>query len=373
MRTGPFGPLRRAADGIGALLRSLAADVAGEDIQLLPRGFGPCLGGPRPRRVQEQAADEEAVRRGCGMKGRKGPYPLLADPDCAVRGSMPLPRVWRRVPFRHLQHTTRTAEPPGPIGPHLGEAGFMTTVIALLDAVPACTTTDVAARPGSPRRTAAPWPSAATSAAGSSAVAPAGAVLRGGRAADGVGLRQPVRTEVVLHEFAELRRFGTAPRSGTGVRRQPDGAGRPRRPPGRRPGWAARTASRGHRRRHRRAAYLVRWRTASAARDAPALLSGRMAHVAPAVTELAESERERRRSEGARIVGTSLTPEFWERFVLLLFVAMGVTFALTMLFDALALRWLNRRGHRPPTRPTPAPDRFETKDHRTSVHGSGRA
>ncbi|WP_155056043.1 hypothetical protein [Streptomyces blattellae] len=72
-------------------------------------------------------------------------------------------------------------------------------------------------------------------------------------------------------------------------------------------------------------------------------------------------------------MGTSLTPEFWERFVLLLFVAMGVTFALTMLFDALALRWLNRRGHRPPTRPTPAPDRFETKDHRTSVHGSGRA
>ncbi|AZQ39480.1 hypothetical protein EJ357_43660 [Streptomyces cyaneochromogenes] len=66
-------------------------------------------------------------------------------------------------------------------------------------------------------------------------------------------------------------------------------------------------------------------------------------------------------------MGTSLTPEFWERFTLLLFVAMGVTFALAALFDALALRRLNRRAHRPAASPTRAPHRTETADHRPSV------
>ncbi|WP_260859851.1 hypothetical protein [Streptomyces cupreus] len=37
-------------------------------------------------------------------------------------------------------------------------------------------------------------------------------------------------------------------------------------------------------------------------------------------------------------------PEFWERFALLLFVAMGVTFVLTTLFDTLALRLRIRRA-----------------------------
>ncbi len=49
-----------------------------------------------------------------------------------------------------------------------------------------------------------------------------------------------------------------------------------------------------------------------------------------------------------RTVGTSLTPEFWERFALLLFAAMGVTFALAALLDALALRGRTRRGRRTP-------------------------
>ncbi|MFI7413425.1 hypothetical protein ACIBU0_32590 [Streptomyces sp. NPDC049627] len=70
-------------------------------------------------------------------------------------------------------------------------------------------------------------------------------------------------------------------------------------------------------------------------------------------------------------MGTSLTPEFWERFALLLFAAMGVTFALAALFDALALRRQSRRAHRPPTEPVMpprAPHRPRTSDHRTSVH-----
>lgn len=66
-------------------------------------------------------------------------------------------------------------------------------------------------------------------------------------------------------------------------------------------------------------------------------------------------------------MGTSLTPEFWERFTLLLFVAMGVTFALAALFDTLALRRQNRRAHRPPVPPTRAPHRPETADHRPSA------
>ncbi|MDF3147707.1 MULTISPECIES: hypothetical protein [unclassified Streptomyces] len=66
-------------------------------------------------------------------------------------------------------------------------------------------------------------------------------------------------------------------------------------------------------------------------------------------------------------MGTSLTPEFWERFTLLLFAAMGVTFALAALFDALALRRQNRRAHRPPVLQTPGPQRPKTADHRPSI------
>lgn len=66
-------------------------------------------------------------------------------------------------------------------------------------------------------------------------------------------------------------------------------------------------------------------------------------------------------------MGTSLTPEFWERCTLLLFVAMGVTFALAALFDTLALRRQNRRALRPPVPATRAPHRTETADHRPSV------
>ncbi|WP_329331804.1 hypothetical protein OG866_03120 [Streptomyces sp. NBC_00663] len=66
-------------------------------------------------------------------------------------------------------------------------------------------------------------------------------------------------------------------------------------------------------------------------------------------------------------MGTSLTPEFWERFTLLLFAAMGLTFALAAFFDELALRRINRRAHRPPTGPEQTPPRVRSTDHRTSV------
>ncbi|MDH6514814.1 hypothetical protein M2163_008212 [Streptomyces sp. SAI-135] len=63
-------------------------------------------------------------------------------------------------------------------------------------------------------------------------------------------------------------------------------------------------------------------------------------------------------------MGTSLTPEFWERFVLLLFASMGVTVVLTALFDALALRVARRRAQTPPA---PAPPRPVEADRRARV------
>lgn len=55
--------------------------------------------------------------------------------------------------------------------------------------------------------------------------------------------------------------------------------------------------------------------------------------------------------------GSSLTTEFWERFAVLLVLAMGVTCVLAAAFDGLAVRLLRRRAHRPPMRaphrPTP--------------------
>lgn len=64
-------------------------------------------------------------------------------------------------------------------------------------------------------------------------------------------------------------------------------------------------------------------------------------------------------------MGTSLTTEFWERFAVLLVLAMGVTCVLAAAFDGLAVRLLSRRAHRPPTqvlhRPTPAEHRTSTR------------
>jgi len=63
-------------------------------------------------------------------------------------------------------------------------------------------------------------------------------------------------------------------------------------------------------------------------------------------------------------VDTSLTPQFWQLFAVLLVAAVGVTFVLTAVFDALALRLLHRCGRRMPTQASPQPT---TPDHRTSV------
>ncbi|KPI07479.1 hypothetical protein OK074_0189 [Actinobacteria bacterium OK074] len=64
-------------------------------------------------------------------------------------------------------------------------------------------------------------------------------------------------------------------------------------------------------------------------------------------------------------MGTSLTPEFWQLFALLLVAAMGVTFVLTAALDALAVRLLRRHVRRPPVWDPPRPT---ATDHRASVH-----
>ncbi|GHE55632.1 hypothetical protein [Streptomyces capitiformicae] len=69
-------------------------------------------------------------------------------------------------------------------------------------------------------------------------------------------------------------------------------------------------------------------------------------------------------------MGTSLTPDFWRLFAVLLVVAATLTFVLSAVLDALFVRRLRRRqdrqltarANRPPDRPSDAPaDR--TPDH----------
>jgi hypothetical protein len=69
-------------------------------------------------------------------------------------------------------------------------------------------------------------------------------------------------------------------------------------------------------------------------------------------------------SEGVGTVGTSLTPEFWTMFAVLLVVAVGVTFVATATLDALAVRLLRRHVHRAPTA---APSRSAHADDRVAV------
>ncbi|MFJ9535897.1 hypothetical protein ACIRPX_01365 [Streptomyces sp. NPDC101225] len=45
-------------------------------------------------------------------------------------------------------------------------------------------------------------------------------------------------------------------------------------------------------------------------------------------------------------MGTSLTPEFWRQFAVLLVIAMAVTFVLSAALDALYLRRQQRRAER---------------------------
>jgi hypothetical protein len=67
---------------------------------------------------------------------------------------------------------------------------------------------------------------------------------------------------------------------------------------------------------------------------------------------------------GDRTVGTSLTPEFWERFAVLLVAAIGLTCVLTALFDTLAVRLLRRRVRGQSQRSGTA---SRVADHRVSV------
>ncbi|MGW2717742.1 hypothetical protein [Streptomyces sp. NPDC001492] len=50
-------------------------------------------------------------------------------------------------------------------------------------------------------------------------------------------------------------------------------------------------------------------------------------------------------------MGTSLTPEFWRQFAVLLVIAMAVTFVLSAALDALVLRAQQRRAARRPSGP----------------------
>ncbi|MEU5100538.1 hypothetical protein [Streptomyces sp. NPDC020996] len=63
-------------------------------------------------------------------------------------------------------------------------------------------------------------------------------------------------------------------------------------------------------------------------------------------------------------MGTTLTPEFWERFAVLLVAAMAVTYVLAALSDALAVRSAGRHGSGPAAR---AAHRPTGAGHRTAA------
>ncbi|MGP4051266.1 hypothetical protein [Streptomyces sp. 2A115] len=63
-------------------------------------------------------------------------------------------------------------------------------------------------------------------------------------------------------------------------------------------------------------------------------------------------------------MGTSLTPEFWERSAVLLVVAIGLTCVLTASFDALAIRLLRRHVRRQSQQTGTT---STVADHRTSI------
>jgi uncharacterized membrane protein len=65
-------------------------------------------------------------------------------------------------------------------------------------------------------------------------------------------------------------------------------------------------------------------------------------------------------------VGTTLTPEFWRQFAVLLLIATAVTLVLSAALDALVLRM---RGRRTPQRPPVTPVvRTHRPARRTPVH-----
>ncbi|MFJ1967316.1 hypothetical protein ACIO93_01450 [Streptomyces sp. NPDC087903] len=64
-------------------------------------------------------------------------------------------------------------------------------------------------------------------------------------------------------------------------------------------------------------------------------------------------------------MGTSLTPEFWELFAILLVLATGLTCVLVVVFDDLVVRLLGRRT----TRKLPLEQHQQVRKHRhTSAH-----
>jgi hypothetical protein len=75
---------------------------------------------------------------------------------------------------------------------------------------------------------------------------------------------------------------------------------------------------------------------------------------------------DRHEHEGVNTVGTTLTPEFWRQFVVLLVIATVATAVLSAVLDALVLRM---RAHRTPQRPPATPVvRTHRPIRRTPVH-----
>jgi len=73
-------------------------------------------------------------------------------------------------------------------------------------------------------------------------------------------------------------------------------------------------------------------------------------------------------------MGTSLTPDYWRQFAVLLVIAMAVTFVLSAVLDALYLRSQQRRAARltsgtgtPGTRRTPGTDGAVRRPERPAV------
>lgn len=65
-------------------------------------------------------------------------------------------------------------------------------------------------------------------------------------------------------------------------------------------------------------------------------------------------------------MGTTLTPEFWRQFAVLLVIATAVTFVLSAALDALVLRLRARRTPQPP--PVTPAVRTHRPARRTPVH-----
>ncbi len=103
---------RPVAHAVGAVVEAAGVSPAG--FRPGPSRHRP----PRPRTGPETAARSTPRQRPAAAHSKAGrTHPLLADPDCAVRGPRAVAPRLSPGPSRRLQHTTAVTCPPGPIGP----------------------------------------------------------------------------------------------------------------------------------------------------------------------------------------------------------------------------------------------------------------